>query len=83
MWTTGETGAILCAARRYVICKSDEGVTVGLQFDGGHYAEVCSKEGDLDAAIREAFARVRQREQPDAVHPGQRPTGPDARVRRP
>lgn len=59
MWAKGETGAILGAAKRYVICKTDDGLTVGLQFDGGHYAEVCSEEGDLDAAVHEAFARLR------------------------
>jgi len=60
MTAAGETRAILAAARRYVIHKSEEGVTVGLCFDGDNYGEASSAEGDLDAAVHHAFERVRQ-----------------------
>lgn len=60
MSADGETRAILAAARRYVIHKSEEGVTVGLCFDGDNYGEASSAEGDLDAAVHYAFERVRQ-----------------------
>jgi hypothetical protein len=66
MGNTGETRSILAAARRYVISKSDDGVTVGLHFEGDRYGEARSPAGDLDDAVREAFHQIMIR-QPDAV----------------
>ena len=59
MGTPGETAAILAAARRYVIHKSVDGITVGLLFDDLRYAEALSPQGDVDAAIKEAFERAK------------------------
>ena len=69
MGTTGETAAILAAARQYVIRKSDEGVTVGLLFEGPHYAEATSQEGDVDAAVKAAFERAKKTATPAARAP--------------
>jgi D-tyrosyl-tRNA(Tyr) deacylase len=74
MGNSGDTVAILAAARRYVIQKSDDGVTVGLHFGGDHYGEAHSSLGDLDDAIRIAFAQVRRRLELNAAHE------PDAEV---
>jgi len=56
-----ETRAILDAALRYVVQKSDQGVTVGLHFGGDNYGEARRPDGDIEAAVREAFDQVRGR----------------------
>jgi hypothetical protein len=55
--TNPKTRAILEQASRYVILKSDQGVTVGIHADGG-YGEAHSASNDLDAAVREAYDRA-------------------------
>src|SRR4051812_19849319 len=55
--THAEACAIL-AAKRFTIHKADGGVAVGLQFDGGKYIEATSPDGDVDAAVCEAFGRL-------------------------
>jgi hypothetical protein len=52
---SGETAAILSAAHRYVIHKSEHGLTVGLHLGCGCYGEGHSPGGDLDEAAGEAF----------------------------
>jgi hypothetical protein len=56
-----ETRAILAAALRYVVQKSDQGITVGLHFGGDNYGEARRADDDIEAAVREAFDRVRGR----------------------
>lgn len=51
------TREILEKASRYVVLKSDQGVTVGIHVDGG-YGEAHSPVNDLDAAVREAYDRA-------------------------
>ena len=65
-----ETLAILGAAARYAIQKSEAGVTVGLQFDADHYAEATVPDGDVDAAVREAFRRLVHQQPQPALPPG-------------
>lgn len=69
MGILGETAAILAAARRYVIHKSVDGITVGLLFDDSRYAEARSPQGDVDAAIKEAFERAKSLAVPAADRP--------------
>jgi hypothetical protein len=49
---------ILAQATRYVILKSDQGVTVGLHVNDKHYGEGHSAAGDLDEAIRLAYEQA-------------------------
>jgi hypothetical protein len=60
-----ETRAILAAALRYVVQKSDQGITVGLHFGGDTYGEARRTDDDIEAAVREAFDQVRRRLPPD------------------
>ena len=53
-----ETRAILAQATRYVILKSDQGVTVGLHVNDRHYGEGHSAAGDLDQAVRLAYEQA-------------------------
>ena len=52
------TREILGQATRYVILKSDQGVTVGLHVNDTHYGEGHSPTGDLDEAVRQAHDRA-------------------------
>ena len=59
MQIAADAQAILAATRAYVIRKSDEGLTVGLHFDGGRYGEASSHDGDVNEAVRAAFRSAR------------------------
>ncbi len=52
------TRKILDEAARYVVLKSDQGITVGLHLNETHYGEGHSPSGNLDEAVHEAHARA-------------------------
>jgi len=52
----GDVWDMLCSATRYVIQKSSDGLTVGLHLDSQSYGEGHSPAGDLDQAVRAAYA---------------------------
>ena len=53
-----DTREILARATRYVILKSDQGVTLGLHVNDKHYGEGHSAAGDLDEAVRLAYEQA-------------------------
>ena len=53
-----KTREILEHAKRYVILKSDTGLTVGLHVNDRHYGEAHSSTSDLDTAVQEAYDRA-------------------------
>ena len=56
---TKDATLILDRAERYVIHKSNDGITVGLHLGPAAYGEGHSPEGDVDAAVRIAYERAR------------------------
>lgn len=52
----GDVWDMLCTATRYVIQKSPAGLTVGLHLDSRFYGEGHSPDGDLEKAVRAAYA---------------------------